>query len=379
MRGMWDVFCRVIDNHGDLGVCVRLSRQLASAGQSVRLWVDDPGALSWMAPDLAHGSAHERDGPISVLDWAQASDPQALTGLAPMSRDSVWIEAFGCELPDAFVAHGVAMTRALGWPQPAWVNLEYLSAEAWVERAHGLPSPIMSGPAKGWVKRFFYPGFTLRTGGLLREHDLLARQARFDRAAQRRQLRQHADGQPAPLAPPRLISLFCYEPAGLPDLLRGWAAHDHLLVTPGRALAAVQNASRSIWGSEMPGFAHPLPHTDQAGFDHLLWACDLNLVRGEDSLVRALWAGQPLVWQIYPQHDEAHHGKLAAFLDWLQAPPSLRRFHAVWNGIEPGRLPDLSPEHLSEWGASVRQARERLLAQTDLLGQLQQMALTPPP
>ena len=393
MRAMWDIFCRVIDNHGDLGVCLRLSRQLAASGHSVRLWVDEPSALDWMAPDLARGPARGENGLIRVLDWSLACDPISLAALAPMSHDSVWIEAFGCELPEAFVAHGVALAQSQGWSQPAWINLEYLSAEPWVERAHGLPSPILSGPAQGWVKRFFYPGFTSRTGGLLREPDLLAQQAAFDRAAHRMGLLgPQAQGS-------RLISLFCYEPAGLPDLLRGWMAGDHLLITPGRAMAAVHAAVQAeapaashgdakvaastiglpLSGFEMPPFAHPLPHTDQAAFDRLLWACDLNLVRGEDSLVRALWAGQALVWHIYPQHDDAHHAKLAAFLDWLQAPPSLRRFHAVWNGIEPGPLPALRASDLLEWQHGVGQARERLLAQTDLLGQLKQMARTARP
>ncbi len=54
----------------------------------------------------------------------------------------------------------------------------------------------------------------------------------------------------------------------------------------------------------------------------MLWACDLNAVRGEDSLVRGLWAGKALVWHIYPQDDDAHHAKLHAFLDSLQAPAS---------------------------------------------------------
>ena len=102
----------------------------------------------------------------------------------------------------------------------------------------------------------------------------------------------------------------------------------------------------------------------------MLWACDLNLVRGEDSLVRALWAGQALVWHIYPQHDNAHHAKLQAFLDWLQAPTSLRQFHAVWNGIVAGELllPDAAT--LQEWRACLRRARDTLWVQEDLLTQL---------
>jgi len=110
-----------------------------------------------------------------------------------------------------------------------------------------------------------------------------------------------------------------------------------------------------------------LKHLPQTEFDHLLWACDLNFVRGEDSLVRALWAGKPFVWHIYPQHDDAHHAKLDAFLDWLQAPASLREFHHTWNGID--NAPLAAPA-LAEWLECTLAARQRLLKQNDLLTQL---------
>ena len=352
---LWDIFCTVIDNHGDLGVCWRLSRQLRDAGQRVRLWVDDASALAWMAPGFGQAMAQGREPGIDVRPWPQASDPAVLAALPPAD---VWVEAFGCEIPQAFVAHGVASRPA----QPAWINLEYLSAEAWVPRMHGLPSPVMSGPAKGWTKHFFYPGFTPDTGGLLRENDLLARQQAFDREAWR--------AAHAPDLPPgaRLISLFCYEPTGLPQLLERLAdTQDHLLVTPGRALAAVQQALRGM--PRQPRWS-ALPYTDQDGFDEMLWACDLNFVRGEDSLVRALWAGQPLVWHIYPQHDSAHHAKLDAFLDWLQAPESLRRFHRVWNGLQDKPLPELDTAMLAQWAACTAKARQRLLLRDSLLTQL---------
>lgn len=343
----WDIFCQVIDNHGDLGVCWRLARQLHAAGQVVRLWVDDASALRWMAPD------HARSG-VEVLPWTHARPDT----LAQLSVGDVWIEAFGCQIPEAFVAHGVA-TRSIA---PLWINLEYLSAEEWVPRMHGLPSPIMSGPARGWTKHFVFPGFTPETGGLLREADLLQRQARFDRTAARQQL------APELSAEGWLISLFCYEPAALPELLTSLAGTPHqLLVTPGRPLTAVQAAlthptTEPIWKA--------LAHTDQGGFDELLWACDLNFVRGEDSLVRALWAGRAFVWHIYPQDDQAHHAKLEAFLDWLQAPVSLRRFHRVWNGLEQAPLPVLDTDTLADWARCTQAARARLLNQRDLLTHL---------
>ena len=348
----WDVFCRVIDNHGDLGVCWRLARELGSRGHTVRLWVDDASALAWMAPGGAHG--------VQVRPWSEPLDAGLLHGLTPAD---VWIEAFGCELPPAFVAHGA---RA---PAPVWINLEYLSAEPYVERMHGLPSPVQQGPAAGWTKWFFYPGFSERTGGLLRERDVPARQAAFDRAA-------WLAAWGVPWRGERLVSLFCYEPPAL----AAWLAQQdaapqatRLLVTAGRAAQAVravlENASNRLRLSDQGGALSIsyLPHLPQTAYDELLWACDLNFVRGEDSLVRALWAGRPFVWQPYVQDDGAHHAKLAALLDVLRAPVDVRAFHRAWAGVDASLPP--APDW-PMWGAGVQAARARLQGQADLVTQL---------
>jgi uncharacterized repeat protein (TIGR03837 family) len=349
----WDIFCQVIDNYGDIGVCWRLARNLAARGQTVRLWVDDASALRWMAPAGCPG--------VTVLPWTQ---PLPVQDLPP---GDVLVEAFGCELPPEFVAAYVSWREQD--QQPArWFNLEYLSAEPYVERSHRLPSPVMSGPGKGLTKHFFYPGFTARTGGLLREPDLLERQARFDRVAWLQQLGIDAQGT-------QLVSLFCYEPHALTELLVLLAAQPQptrLLVTPGRASAAVQTALAQLgqqpaWNAAGRLRLHALPALSQDDYDHLLWSCDLNFVRGEDSLVRALWAGRPLVWQIYPQHDGAHHAKLEALLDTLDAPASLRSFHRIWNGID---TKPLAPPDLAAWARATTQTRTRLLAQPDLVSQL---------
>ena len=350
----WDIFCRVIDNHGDLGVCWRLCADLAQRGHTVRLWVDDSSALAWMAPQGCAG--------VTVHTWPNARALQDLVLDATFKVGDVVIEAFGCELPEAFQA-------LMAQSKPVWVNLEYLSAEAYVARSHGLASPVMSGPAKGETKWFYFPGFTPDTGGLLRELDGFDK---FDRTAWLSTL---------PIDKPithneRLISLFCYEPAALPDLLKQLSQADEqtrLLVTQGRPSAAVTAATQAL---HMPscgsGQLHisPLPYFSQTEFDHLLWACDFNLVRGEDSLVRALWAGQPFGWHIYPQDDLAHHDKLHALEAALDMPADLRQFHAVWNGLEAAPLPKLSQATLGRWRDWSRQAQQRLLAQTDLTTQL---------
>ena len=333
----WDLFCRVIDNHGDLGVCWRLACDLAARGHHVRLWVDDARALAWMAPLGADG--------VQVLAWTDA---------APADVGDVVVEAFGCDPPTAFVQ---AMARRP--VAPVWINLEYLSAEGYVERSHGLLSPTPSGLSK-W---FFYPGFTTRTGGLLREPVLLDRQAAFDGAAWRA-----AHGWAARPGV-RVISLFCYAQPALQAWLPALAERPTLLLaTPGPA-------SDQLRALALPATLRviELPWLTQGDYDHLLWSCDLNAVRGEDSFVRALWSPAPLLWQIYPQHDGAHAAKLDAFLElYLHGAPEalahdVRVAHHRWNGLSDG--PAHVPE-LAAWAAWHRLHRDRLLAQDELVTQL---------
>lgn len=339
----WDLFCNVIDNHGDVGVCWRVAAELAARGESVRLWIDDGAALRWMAPQGAPG--------VEVVPWTDPA-PDAEPG-------DVVVEAFGCDPPPAFVER---MARRA--TPPAWLNLEYLSAEPYVERSHGLPSPVLHGPGAGLTKHFFYPGFTPRTGGLLREQDLPVRRAAFDRAAWRQRHAIPAGAQ--------VLSLFCYEPPLLAQLLAQLAASGrptHLLVTAGRAANAVQALHAGSRGSLHLQF---LPLMSQREYDELLWACDFNFVRGEDSAVRGLLAGVPCVWQIYPQDDGAHAAKLHAFLGWLQPPGDLREFFLAWNGLSPGPLPPLQPD---AWRAAATEALTRINALPELAEGLQRFAV----
>ena len=378
MRSLqWDIFCKVIDNFGDIGVCWRLAADLATRGQRVRLWVDDSSALVWMAPDAQAG--------VKVMPWAHPLD----LGCLQAAPCDVLIEAFGCDAAPDFIAACAHMTLATGQKnaqKPLWINLEYLSAEPYVAKCHGLTSLVSSGPAQGWAKVFYYPGFTPGTGGLLREPDLLRRQAAFDRSAWLKQ--QQIDG-----AGETLVSLFCYEPLALGQLLNDLTQHGingqpvRLLVTAGRATKAVQaavNEAETASNRYQEGLKPTqsvrkqlsisyLPPLTQLDFDHLLWASDINFVRGEDSLVRAIWAGKPFVWQAYPQDDGAHAKKLEAFLDWLDAPPGLRAFHRVWNGLSNTALPSLS--EFQAWQTAVAGASAELASQRDLTSGLIEYAV----
>jgi uncharacterized repeat protein (TIGR03837 family) len=332
----WDIFCRVIDNHGDLGVCWRLAADLASRGETVRLWVDDPLALHWMAPD------HERSTPgVTVLRWAEP--------LPAVDPGDVVIEAFGCDPPPSFVD---AMAQA----KPVWINLEYLSAEDYVERNHGLPSPQPSsfGALTKW---FFYPGFTAGSGGLLREPHAL------DPGAP-----PWTELDVLPRPGERCISLFAYADAPFAELFD--LLDDQptlLLITAG---ASQVPALKALEGRPQKNLrAHALPWLTQSAYDRLLHACDLNFARGEDSIVRAMWAGAPFVWHIYKQSDGVHERKLKAMLNRMPADASVQTLWRAWNGLGP--WPATLPDPIA-WRTACQQWRSGLLEQSDLTIQLMQ-------
>ena len=368
-RLQWDIFCKVIDNFGDIGVSWRLSADLAARGQAVRLWVDDASALSWMAPLGAPG--------VTVLPWGQAADAAALAALLPANPGEVLVEAFGCEIPPEFLSAWLAAPlpdQSSPVAGRCWLNLEYLSAEAYVARCHALPSPVQHGPAAGCSKWFFYPGFTPQTGGLLREAGLIERMTAFETKESESWL--HSLGLPgaAPAsASPLRVSMLCYEPPALAALLLQWSAHGlagrpvELLVTPGRSAQAVKAAKAQV--NCPPGSAGLrltcLPWLSQQDYDKLLWACDMNFVRGEDSVLRALWTGKPFVWQIYPQQDDVHLPKLTAFLQQNQLTGAAQNFHAAWNDSSQ-KLPQVDAGALADWQVQTRAARDRLLAQDAL-------------
>ena len=327
----WDIFCSVIDNFGDIGVSWRLARSLAhERGAQVRLWVDDLTVFQRIRPEIQPDRAQQSCDGVTVCAWRP--------DMSAVHAAEVVVEAFGCVLPEAYVAD--MATRS---PPPVWINLEYLSAESWVAAHHGLPSPH---PRLPLTKYFFFPGYTEQTGGLLRERDVLARRADFVQHGL--DAYWHSLGLPAPVAGEWRISLFAYENSALAELLDAWRVSPEtvtLLVPEGRILpqlSAWLGLSELRAGDAVQCDAlhvQALPFSSQDDYDHLLWACDLNFVRGEDSCVRAQWAARPLVWQAYPQADAVHHDKLDALLAMYtgtlapEAAQVLTDTWRRWNGV----------------------------------------------
>lgn len=329
MKASWDIFCSVVDNYGDIGVTWRLARQLvAEHGLEVKLWVDDLSAFVRVCPGAEASATQQWREGVSVHRWPKEWQATEIP--------DVVVEAFACRLPPPYEEAIVQCS-----PRPVWINLEYLSAEEWVSGCHGLPSV----QSNGLRKSFFFPGFLPTTGGLLRERDLIVTRQAFQQNRQERSRFLQALGV-TPEDDARLISVFAYENPGIGswlDALAGDSRATRLLVPEGRILGDLQG-----WLGVEPLRAgmqetrgaltvQVLPFVRQEDYDRLLWCCDFNVVRGEDSFVRAQWAGRPLLWHIYEQDDDAHWVKLDAFLELYlaglspDAGKALNDFWHTWN------------------------------------------------
>ncbi len=307
MKRTWDIFCAVVDNYGDIGVCWRLSRQLAREfGQHVRLWVDDLAAFQHLCHTVDPAQGAQYIETVEVRRW----DSAALCAVEPAQ---IIVDGFGARLPDHYI-HAMSLQRQ----RPVWINLEYLSAETWVEGCHGLPSPH---PSLRLTKYFFFPGFTAATGGLLVERDLIDARNAFQNDPEARAGFWRALSVPHATSMLH-VSLFSYANAALRPLIAAWAAGAQsvvCVVPDGPVLAeisAMLGTSLRVGVPRQHGrltFA-PVPFLELDDYDRLLWACDLNFVRGEDSFVRAQLAARSMIWQVYPQEERAHWQKLHAFV-----------------------------------------------------------------
>ncbi|MFZ1546171.1 MAG: elongation factor P maturation arginine rhamnosyltransferase EarP [Candidatus Nitrotoga sp.] len=334
-----DIFCAVIDNFGDIGVCWRLAKQLTHEhGMTVRLWVDDLLSFRRLHSAICPDMPIQHCFGVEIRHWSSTFLELPFPKIEPAQ---LVIEAFACELPERYVA-GMVVQEC----KSIWINLEYLSAEEWVAGCHCLPSPHPSLPL---TKYFFFPGFTPQTGGLMQERDLIARRDAFQSKLHSQAAFWQALGLQLPKPDEVRVSLFCYENIALPELFSTWEKSNIpvlCLVSEGCPLSQVASffGRKNVVAGDTLQYGNlkvrVLPFIEQERYDELLWACDINFVRGEDSCVRAQWAGKPFVWHIYPQQDNAHIKKLSAFMELYCAglqSDGAQALNRLWEGWNIGK------------------------------------------
>ena len=321
----WDIFCRVIDNYGDIGICWRLARQLAHEyEQRIRLWVDDLNSFQKICPTINPNIQYQIVDDIEVNLWHIP-----FTDVIPAD---IVIEAFACQLPENYIK---AMSNSR--KQALWINLEYLTYEPWSINFHLCASPQMSH----LNKCFFFPGLE-QTGGLIRENKLISQVENFqlDHLAQQHFLNKLRVTKRSNTL---LMLIFSYENKSLGEwlnILRKSTQHYHLLLPQTPLLInltqylGIESTSLTTYSIQQVDnlTLQIIPFVNQQDFDKLLWCTDYNIVRGEDSFVRAQYAGKPMLWHIYPQQENSHITKLDAFLNYYlqDLPIEIQQAISAW-------------------------------------------------
>lgn len=351
----WDIFCKIIDNYGDAGVCWRLCKSLLASPHSeasrrieqIRLFCDDLEVLQELQDKVIE---NDPACTLEVLAWDQASAHHA-------QKVDVVIEAFACELPAAYVRH---LRQDV-----VWLNLEYLSAEEFALSSHGMGSPQNSGQ----TKFFYFPGFLPASGGLIHGTPYIHRQGQHPLAKGSNYLAQFLEK----LSPgSKKVSVFQYPSRDLSAWLMNL---DQLCQSRGERVDLILCAGQKLDMALQHIDTHQLPMLSQYDYDILLQNCDLNLVRGEDSFVRAQLAGRPFIWDIYQQTDGVHLQKHAAFFALFSQycpKPLLPALHALHHY----ELPEHWWQLLPELNQQAQSWARYLLEQTPLEVKIQDFVKT---
>lgn len=317
MTKRWDIFCKIVDNYGDIGVCWRLAQQLANEHYlQVRLFVDLPEIAQKIIPKFNPQLSQQLINGVLICTWIEADN------LLFNDTADVVIEAFACGLPAQYIATMQLQLVKRKYQHTKWLNLEYLSAEKWVADFHAKPS---IHPTTGLTKTYFFSGFTKATGGLSREKALITQRDNFIQSQQLIQTNISLTKQ-IPKQSVLNISLFCYPNAPVNSALQVFAKSAttiNLYVPDSLSLKLIlQTLSLEDYATNNTHIfkknnltIHVLPFLSQDQYDELLWRCDVNFVRGEDSWLRAIWAAKPMIWQPYFQNENTHLLKLNAFLN----------------------------------------------------------------
>lgn len=353
-RQRWDIFCKIVDNYGDMGICWRLSQQLVKEHQlQVRLFIDNFTTAKKIIASLDSSLQQQFIQGVEICPWPALEITPA----------DVVIETFSCGLPDAYLQQMVAT-------QSIWINLEYLSAEAWVSDFHARPSPH---PTLKIIKHFYFPGFKNDTGGLIREKNITKK---LDSYPCENQNDSHEQSLK--------ISLFCYPNAPIHELLTCLQSNKRKVIVYVPANGILPKIA-SYFGKKSLSIAETLtcgnltcqvlPFLTQENYDQLLRTCDLNFVRGEDSWIRAIWAGKPFIWQPYIQTEDTHFEKLNAFLTFFytnfKQQKVLFEAHRCWSAAHmPNEVLQSYLDHLPAIKVYTFAQAKKLAAQTDLAAKL---------
>jgi uncharacterized repeat protein (TIGR03837 family) len=268
---MWHIFLKVIDNYGDMAIAFRLASGLQDYGQKVTLFIEKKKDIE----------------PILKLQPNINFDIKSFKEAATLNETATnIISIFDISLPAEYLDN-------IRHPTNLFIY-EYLSAESWVNDFH-MKSSLTNNSLIN--KRYFYPGFNIKTGGLLRERYYSNQENIYSIKGKEKNSVFKA-------------SFFYYS---------------HTLFESIKLVKKLKSDFRAFILTELIGFDDLKNEPWVEGFkmmafkdyDRLLQSSSINFVRGEDSLTRAVLSGRPFIWQPYVQENNQHFLKLEAFINYF--------------------------------------------------------------
>ena len=303
-----DIFCEIIDNYGDIGVVYRTAKELQKIfpESKIRVFLNKLDEFKKINSQVLDLPSQNIDGiEYITFDYLRDNANELLTA-------QVIIEAFGCQIPKEYIEIAYDNSELL-------INLEYLSAEDWIEDFHLQSSPLGRGKLK---KVFFMPGFTEKSGGVIADSNYLER---IQRVLENKEFYEKKYLSDIEDRENKIIgTLFSYEKNFTP-LLEDLKKLDKDVVILAMGEKTQDSLRKILKNFSIEDFRNSLKYgkieirflnfLNQEEYEELINIVDFNFVRGEDSFIRAVLTGKPYMWHIYCQEEYAHMDKIEGFLD----------------------------------------------------------------
>ena len=303
-----DIFCEIIDNYGDIGVVYRTAKELQKIfpESKIRVFLNRLDEFKKINSQVIDLPSQNIDGiEYITFDYLRDNANELLTA-------QVIIEAFGCQIPKEYMEIAYDNSELL-------INLEYLSAEDWIEDFHLQSSPLGRGKLK---KVFFMPGFTEKSGGVIADSNYLER---IQRVLENKEFYEKKYLSDIEDRENKIVgTLFSYEKNFTP-LLEDLKKLDKDVVILAMGEKTQDSLRKILKNFSIEDFRNSLKYgkieikflnfLNQEEYEELINIVDFNFVRGEDSFIRAVLTGKPYMWHIYCQEEYAHMDKIEGFLD----------------------------------------------------------------
>lgn len=303
-----DIFCEIIDNYGDIGVVYRTAKELQKIfpKSKIRVFLNRLDEFKKINSQVLDLPSQNIDGiEYITFDYLRDNANELLTA-------QVIIEAFGCQIPEEYMEIAYDNSELL-------INLEYLSAEDWIEDFHLQSSPLGRGKLK---KVFFMPGFTEKSGGVITDSNYLER---IQRVLENKEFYEKKYLSDIEDRENKIVgTLFSYEKNFTP-LLEDLKKLDKDVVILAMGEKTQDSLRKILKNFSIEDFRNSLKYgkieirflnfLNQEEYEELINIVDFNFVRGEDSFIRAVLTGKPYMWHIYCQEEYAHMDKIEGFLD----------------------------------------------------------------